>query len=139
MILFSNFPLDNLALLRETIQSGEVSSALAQSLSSRAVDGNSDNNINGGSCSETPGRQDVEWWSVRLAMEYVVTSVILYNRGDCCGKFAIFELRKNSLNKNILNDCVQGRSDMGVYAGAARRRVHFATVLLRPPSSHRPG
>ena len=28
---------------------------------------------------------------------------------------------------------------MGAYAGAARRRVHLATVLLKPPSGHRPG
>ena len=28
---------------------------------------------------------------------------------------------------------------MGAYAGAARRRVHLATVLLRPPPGHRPG
>ena len=28
---------------------------------------------------------------------------------------------------------------MGAYAKAARRRVHLATVLLRPPSGHRPG
>ena len=28
---------------------------------------------------------------------------------------------------------------MGTYAGAARRRIHLATVLLRPPSGHRPG
>ena len=28
---------------------------------------------------------------------------------------------------------------MGTYAGAARRRVHLATVLLRPPSGHGPG
>ena len=28
---------------------------------------------------------------------------------------------------------------MRAYAGAARRRVHLATVLLRPPSGHRPG
>ena len=27
---------------------------------------------------------------------------------------------------------------MEEYAGAARRRVHVATVLLRPPSGHRP-
>ena len=27
----------------------------------------------------------------------------------------------------------------GTYTGAARRRVHLATVLPRPPSSHRPG
>ena len=31
------------------------------------------------------------------------------------------------------------RSGMGAYAGAARRRVHLAAVLLRPPSGHRPG
>ena len=33
----------------------------------------------------------------------------------------------------------QVRSGMGEYAGAARRRVHLATVLLRPLSGHRPG
>ena len=32
-----------------------------------------------------------------------------------------------------------GRSGVGKYAGAARRRVHLVTVLLRPPSGHRPG
>ena len=26
--------------------------------------------------------------------------------------------------------------DVGAYAGAARRRVHFATLLLRPPTGH---
>ena len=31
----------------------------------------------------------------------------------------------------------QVRSGMGAYAGAARRRVHLATVLIRPPSGHR--
>ena len=31
------------------------------------------------------------------------------------------------------------RSGMGAYAGAARRRVHLVTVLLLPPSGHRPG
>ena len=28
---------------------------------------------------------------------------------------------------------------MGAYAEAARRRVHLATLLLRPQSGHRPG
>ena len=31
------------------------------------------------------------------------------------------------------------KSGMGAYAGAARRRVHLATVLPRLPSGHRPG
>ena len=34
---------------------------------------------------------------------------------------------------------LHSRSGMGAYAGAARRRVHIATVFLRPPSGHRPG
>ena len=33
----------------------------------------------------------------------------------------------------------QVMSGMEAYAGAARRRVHLAPVLLRPPSGHRPG
>ena len=32
-----------------------------------------------------------------------------------------------------------GQVRYGAYAGAARRRVHLATVLPRPPSGHRPG
>ena len=31
------------------------------------------------------------------------------------------------------------RSGMGTYAGAARRRVHLATVPTQPLSGHRPG
>ena len=31
------------------------------------------------------------------------------------------------------------KSGKGAYAGAARRRVHLVTVLLRPTSGHRPG
>ena len=31
------------------------------------------------------------------------------------------------------------RSAMVAYVVAARRRVHLVTVLLRPPSGHRPG
>ena len=37
------------------------------------------------------------------------------------------------------NISVQVRSGMEAHAGAARRRVHLAVVLLRPPSGHRPG
>ena len=34
---------------------------------------------------------------------------------------------------------LQVRSGVGAYAGAARRRIHLATVFLRPPFGHRPG
>ena len=40
-----------------------------------------------------------------------------------------------------MNDVSSVRSGQvwGHYAEAARSRVHLATVLLRPPSGHRPG
>ena len=40
---------------------------------------------------------------------------------------------------NTFSFTIQVRSGLGAYAGAARRCVHIATILLRPPSSHRPG
>ena len=36
------------------------------------------------------------------------------------------------------NHCVSDRKKVGAYAGAERRRVHLATVLLQPPTSHCP-
>ena len=47
--------------------------------------------------------------------------------------------RYMALGGSLLSN--QVRSDMGAYAGAARRRVHLATplVLPRPPSGHHPG
>ena len=41
--------------------------------------------------------------------------------------------------KNQLIGIKSGRLGMGAYAVAARRRIHVAPVLLRPPSGHRPG
>ena len=42
-------------------------------------------------------------------------------------------------NRHISFDIDQVRSGVGTYAGAARRRVNLATVLLCPPSGHRTG
>ena len=41
--------------------------------------------------------------------------------------------------RRFLARLVRSGQDMGAYAGAARRRVHLATVLFRPPSGHRLG
>ena len=50
---------------------------------------------------------------------------------------------RQKFNKNVFwvkfEASGQVRSGMGAYAGAARRRVHLVTVLLRPPSGHRSG
>ena len=42
------------------------------------------------------------------------------------------------IQKAILDQRHKLRSGMGAYTGAARRRVHLAMELLRPPSGHRP-
>ena len=41
--------------------------------------------------------------------------------------------------KWTVEECGQVRSGVGTYAGAARRRVHLAPVLLWSPSGDRPG
>ncbi|KAI4811249.1 hypothetical protein KUCAC02_014163 [Chaenocephalus aceratus] len=50
-----------------------------------AIDGNRDNNLYSGSCTLT-GRISNPWWRVDLLEPYVVTSVTISNRGDCCSE-----------------------------------------------------
>jgi hypothetical protein len=55
-----------------------------QGASSNAVDGNTNSNWGGKSCTHT-ANQDSPWWSVDLQDTYKVEKVTVYNRGDCCG------------------------------------------------------
>lgn len=48
-----------------------------------AIDGNRDSNYNHGSCAVTK-LQDDPWWRVDLLEPYIVTSIIIATRGDCC-------------------------------------------------------
>ncbi|XP_053182681.1 fucolectin-1-like [Scomber japonicus] len=50
-----------------------------------AIDGNRDSTFGAGSCSHTKTMTD-PWWRVDLLESYVVTSVIITNRGDCCAE-----------------------------------------------------
>ena len=43
-----------------------------------------------------------------------------------------------SIDETIIIIMIHVRSGVGTYGGAERRRVHLATVLLRPPSGLRP-
>ena len=49
----------------------------------RAVDGNN-NGIGTGSCAYTVTADP--WWAVDLGSTYDVTSVVVWNRVDCCSK-----------------------------------------------------
>uniref|UniRef100_UPI003AACDDDB fucolectin-4-like n=1 Tax=Centroberyx gerrardi TaxID=166262 RepID=UPI003AACDDDB len=50
---------------------------------SNAIDGNREPNFEAGSCSCTDQQTD-PWWRVDLLDTYVVTSITITNRGDCC-------------------------------------------------------
>nr|XP_033958267.1 fucolectin-4-like isoform X1 [Pseudochaenichthys georgianus] len=47
-----------------------------------AIDGNRDHDFQSGSCTHT--EESNPWWRVDLLETYMVTSVIISNRGDCC-------------------------------------------------------
>ncbi|KAM6936358.1 uncharacterized protein PEZ65_006497 isoform 1-T2 [Lycodopsis pacificus] len=48
-----------------------------------AIDGNRESNYEAGSCSVTV-EQSYPWWRVDLLESYIVTSITVTNRGDCC-------------------------------------------------------
>jgi hypothetical protein len=80
------------------------SSIMFSAVSSRAVDGRTDNNFNLGSCTHT-GLNKNPWWRVDLGKTMNVQDVQVWNRGDCCGsRLSNFEVRvgdANSWTKNF--------------------------------------
>ncbi|XP_060761158.1 uncharacterized protein LOC132871017 [Neoarius graeffei] len=50
-----------------------------------AIDGNRDSNSIAGSCTHTI-QQNNPWWRVDLLESYIVTSIAITNRGDCCAE-----------------------------------------------------
>ena len=80
---------ENLAYQKNTNQS----SIRNEGVSSRAVDGNSNTNWNGGSCVHT-SHEKQPWWRVDLGKVELVNEVYVVNRGDCCGnRLNSFEIR----------------------------------------------
>jgi hypothetical protein len=86
--LFSIFSLGvsafNFALNKPTWQSSVDFFGVA----SRAVDGNTNTNFGGESCTSTHISDVNPWWAVDLTNVYFVKKVTLFNRADCnCGLF----------------------------------------------------
>ncbi|XP_073340787.1 uncharacterized protein [Pagrus major] len=50
-----------------------------------AIDGNRESTFSDGSCSHT-AEQTNPWWRVDLLGAYIVTSITITNRGDCCAE-----------------------------------------------------
>ncbi|TNN34895.1 Fucolectin [Liparis tanakae] len=69
----------NVALRGKATQSTHVDHNFGDAYS--AIDGNRDSNFYSGSCSHT-AEETNPWWRVDLLESYIVTSIIVINRGD---------------------------------------------------------
>jgi hypothetical protein len=70
----------NIAGQGKATQSSTSSGALAE----RAIDGNTNGDYFARSVSSTSS-EGHSWWELNLGKEHRVSSVVLYNRADCCG------------------------------------------------------
>ncbi|KAJ8340855.1 hypothetical protein SKAU_G00331460 [Synaphobranchus kaupii] len=77
---------ENVALRGKATQSAMLrNDNRAYSHAGNAIDGNRDPDFFHGSCSQTEDGIN-HWWRVDLLETYVVASVTITNRGDCCGE-----------------------------------------------------
>ena len=73
----------NLALGKPT----SMSSNIGTNTPAKAVDGNRNSTLKGNSCSQTKSEINA-WWQVDLQAVYVIWTVTITNRGDCCGELS---------------------------------------------------
>ena len=55
---------------------------------SKAVDNNTDPHYYSHSCAVTQRESQGSWWQVDLLQPYNIYSVVITNRGDCCGQYS---------------------------------------------------
>ncbi|XP_074509083.1 uncharacterized protein LOC141778614 [Sebastes fasciatus] len=77
----SAYTYQNVALRGKATQSDRYGNGDAYN----AIDGNRESNYGAGSCTHTVEHTN-PWWRVDLLESYIVTSVIITNRGDCCAE-----------------------------------------------------
>uniref|UniRef100_A0A8C6TU20 Si:ch211-215k15.4 n=1 Tax=Neogobius melanostomus TaxID=47308 RepID=A0A8C6TU20_9GOBI len=71
----------NVALRGKATQSDRFDNTLSNAIN--AIDGNRESDYSAGSCTRTI-EQSNPWWRVDLLGNYIVTSITITNRGDCC-------------------------------------------------------
>ncbi|KAL6109586.1 uncharacterized protein ACO6RY_12681 [Pungitius sinensis] len=72
---------ENVALRGTATQSTRLPHYLSAAYN--AIDGNHNSNFFSGSCSQTQKQTD-PWWRVDLLHPYIITSIVITNRADCC-------------------------------------------------------
>uniref|UniRef100_A0A3Q3GWB8 Si:ch211-215k15.4 n=1 Tax=Labrus bergylta TaxID=56723 RepID=A0A3Q3GWB8_9LABR len=79
----STYAYENVALRGKATQS--TRHLHPWSSADNAIDGNRDTNSGSGSCTHTLVEAN-PWWRVDLLESYIVTSLVITNRGDCCAE-----------------------------------------------------
>uniref|UniRef100_A0A3P8RP42 Si:ch211-215k15.4 n=1 Tax=Amphiprion percula TaxID=161767 RepID=A0A3P8RP42_AMPPE len=92
----------NLALRGKATQSIRGNHALSGA--SNAIDGNRDSTASHGSCTHT-AEESNPWWRVDLLESYIITSITVTNRGDCCAE------RLNGLSIHVGNSLTNNGLD----------------------------
>ncbi|XP_023132500.2 fucolectin-3 [Amphiprion ocellaris] len=92
----------NLALRGKATQSIRGNHDLSGA--SNAIDGNRDSTASHGSCTHT-AEESNPWWRVDLLESYIITSITVTNRGDCCAE------RLNGLSIHVGNSLTNNGLD----------------------------
>ncbi|XP_054478165.1 uncharacterized protein LOC129110029 [Anoplopoma fimbria] len=79
----SVYTYENVALRGKATQSDRYEHTFSAAYN--AIDGNRNSEFHAGSCTHTDEKTD-PWWRVDLLKSYIVTSIIITNRGDCCAQ-----------------------------------------------------
>jgi hypothetical protein len=83
IVVAGSSSISNLALGKLATQSSTFHPT-PNAVASRAVDGNTDGNFYNGSVTATDAEQN-PWWQVDLGSSAAVSSIVIWNRTDCCG------------------------------------------------------
>ncbi|XP_078584975.1 uncharacterized protein LOC144867080 [Branchiostoma floridae x Branchiostoma japonicum] len=125
----------NVALGKRTVQtSGE-----ADGPSSRAVDGNTDTNWGGGSCTHTRTEANPAW-RVDLGQTYQIDKVNIFNRRDCCSdRLDPFNIHIGDSASALSNPKCGGDHRIGSQASmsVSCNRMRGRYVFVRLPGNSR--
>eukprot|EP00058_Branchiostoma_floridae_P002515 XP_002588003.1 hypothetical protein BRAFLDRAFT_125400 [Branchiostoma floridae] len=103
----------------------------------RAVDGNTDSNYGGGSCTHTNNEANPSW-RVDLGMTYAIDRVVIYNRRDCCGdRLNNFNIHIGDNPSVLENPKCGGNHQAGNVITVSCSEMQGRYVFIRLPGSSR--
>ncbi|KAM9310222.1 uncharacterized protein KZ484_026155 [Pholidichthys leucotaenia] len=112
---------ENVALRGKATQSSRYDHSRAAAYN--AIDGNRNTNFHDASCTHT--NQDTNpWWRVDLLESYIVTSITIFNREDCCSE------RINGLEIRIGNTLIDdgvGNQKVGTISYTLKEKFYTLT------------